>query len=187
MASTVQRSMLTLPVALQLSNQNRRARARRRAARPVKKISPTGSTRMRSNQRQRRLPGSRRPWALRLAHDAFSSLILLCRTHRPRSIRCRCSRFSCGTVRSHVKISLRRKFDCGTTSAGKVHLPTQRDFMRHLYRTHRGDEDAVISAYAEAEQRGAVKRASNEYDISAEEYASRLLEDARKKGWINGI
>jgi len=30
-------------------------------------------------------------------------------------------------------------------------------------------------------------RGSNEYDVSAEEYASRLLSDARKKGWITGF
>lgn len=59
--------------------------------------------------------------------------------------------------------------------------------MRELYRQLRGDESAVTAAYADAERRGEVGRGSNTYDISPEEYARRLLEDARKKGWIPGF
>lgn len=66
-------------------------------------------------------------------------------------------------------------------------MTTQRDLMRELFRKHRGDEVAMIKAYAEAEERGEVARASNEYGLSASEYAWRLLEDARKKGWIPGF
>lgn len=66
-------------------------------------------------------------------------------------------------------------------------MPSQRDMMRELYRRHRGDEEAMIQEYAAAEMRGEVVRASNDYALSPEEYARRLLEDARKKGWIRGF
>jgi hypothetical protein len=59
--------------------------------------------------------------------------------------------------------------------------------MRELFRRHRGDEEAMIRAYADAESRGEVERASNARDLLPEEYARRLLEDARKKGWIRGF
>jgi hypothetical protein len=68
-----------------------------------------------------------------------------------------------------------------------AHMPTQRDLMRDLFRHHRGNEDAIVAAYAAAEARGEVARASNAYDLSPEECARRLLEDARKKGWISGF
>ena len=66
-------------------------------------------------------------------------------------------------------------------------MPSQRDLMRDLYRKHRGNEDAIIAAYAAAERRGEVQRASNSYDLDAEEYAYRLLADGKKKGWIGGL
>jgi len=66
-------------------------------------------------------------------------------------------------------------------------VPSQRDMMREIYRRFRGDEAAIIREYAAAEVRGDVSRGSNEYDVSPEEYASRLLADARKKGWIAGF
>jgi hypothetical protein len=66
-------------------------------------------------------------------------------------------------------------------------MPTQRDMMRELVRRFRGNEDAIIAAYADAERRGEVSRGSNAYDLNPEEYAYRLLEDARKKGWISGF
>ena len=66
-------------------------------------------------------------------------------------------------------------------------MPSQRDVMRDLFRRHRGDEGAIIREYAAAERRGEVSRDSNEYELSAEDYARRLLEDARKKGWIRGF
>jgi hypothetical protein len=59
--------------------------------------------------------------------------------------------------------------------------------MRELYRKHRGNEEAIVDAYAEAEMRGEVERASNAYALSPYDYAWRLLEDARKKGWIAGF
>jgi hypothetical protein len=66
-------------------------------------------------------------------------------------------------------------------------MASQRDVMRAIYRRCRPDEDAIIREYAAAERRGEVSRGSNEYDMSPEVYASRLLEDARKKGWISGF
>ena len=66
-------------------------------------------------------------------------------------------------------------------------MASQRDVMRELFRKHHGDEEAVIEAYADAEMQGKVMRASNDSGTSPEEYARRLLEDARKKGWIRGF
>lgn len=36
--------------------------------------------------------------------------------------------------------------------------------MRELYRKHHGNEEAIVEAYAEAEMRGEVARASNAYE-----------------------
>lgn len=66
-------------------------------------------------------------------------------------------------------------------------MPSQRDVMREIFRRCRGDEELAIREYAAAERREEVSRSSNNYDMSAEEYARRLLEDARKKGWIRGF
>lgn len=57
--------------------------------------------------------------------------------------------------------------------------------MRELVRRHKGDEQRIISAYAEAEERGEVVRESNRHNIPAREYAIRLFSDGRRKGWIS--
>jgi hypothetical protein len=46
----------------------------------------------------------------------------------------------------------------------------------------RGDQDKVVAAYAAAERRGDVQRASNVRDIDPEEYARRLYADGVAKG-----
>lgn len=61
-------------------------------------------------------------------------------------------------------------------------MPTQRDVLCELFRQYRGDESAIVREYAAAERRGDVARQSNDYGLTAEDYARRLLEDARKKG-----
>jgi hypothetical protein len=61
---------------------------------------------------------------------------------------------------------------------------TQRDVMRDLDRRFEGDQDKVVAAYAAAERRGDVKRASNVHAITPEEYARRLYADGVKKGWM---
>lgn len=66
-------------------------------------------------------------------------------------------------------------------------MSSQRDVMRELFRRHRGDEWAMIREYAAAERRGEVARERNDNGLEPEEYAWRLLEDARKKGWIKGF
>ena len=63
---------------------------------------------------------------------------------------------------------------------------SQRDMMRELLRRHGRDEARLVREYAAAESRGEVQRSSNEYGLSPEQYAERLLADARKKGWIRG-
>jgi hypothetical protein len=60
----------------------------------------------------------------------------------------------------------------------------QRDKMRELFRLHGGNEDRVVRAYAEAEQRGEVRRNSDTRGLTAHDYAARLFADGIKKGWI---
>lgn len=66
-------------------------------------------------------------------------------------------------------------------------MPSQRNVMRALFSRHCGDEAAIVREYAAAERRGDVIRKSNDHGLTAEDYARRLLEDARKKGWIPGF
>jgi len=61
---------------------------------------------------------------------------------------------------------------------------TQRDVMRELHRRFDGDHDKVVAAYAAAERRGEVTRASNVRGMEPEEYAERLYQDGVAKGWI---
>lgn len=61
---------------------------------------------------------------------------------------------------------------------------SHRDFMRRLYREHRGDKDAVCRAYARGEDNGVVVRKSNAHDLSAEQYALALYNDGERKGWL---
>ena len=61
---------------------------------------------------------------------------------------------------------------------------TQRDVMRELDRRFGGDHDKVVAAYAAAERRGDVMRASNVHDMTPEEYAQALYRDGVKKGWL---
>jgi hypothetical protein len=60
----------------------------------------------------------------------------------------------------------------------------QRDIMRDLNRRFGGDDDKVVAAYAAAERRGEVRRASNVHGMTPEEYARRLYADGVAKGWI---
>ena len=62
---------------------------------------------------------------------------------------------------------------------------TQRDKMRELFRLHGGNRTRVVQAYAAAEQRGEVQRASDVHNLTADDYAARLFEDGIKKGWIH--
>lgn len=63
---------------------------------------------------------------------------------------------------------------------------TQRDVMRDLDRRFEGDQDKVVAAYAAAERRGDLRRASNVHGITPEEYARRLYADGVAKGWLGG-
>jgi len=60
----------------------------------------------------------------------------------------------------------------------------QRTMMQDLWRQNRPDEVRTIHAYAAAERRGEVFRERNVHGVDAEEYARRLLEDGRRKGWL---
>ena len=60
----------------------------------------------------------------------------------------------------------------------------QRELMRKLVAKIGRDEDAVCSAYADAEADGQVLRKSNANGRSPEEYARALWRDAQKKDWI---
>ena len=61
---------------------------------------------------------------------------------------------------------------------------TQRDVMRNLHRRFGDDHDMIVAAYAAAERRGEVTRASNLRHMEPEEYAERLYRDGVKKGWL---
>jgi hypothetical protein len=63
-------------------------------------------------------------------------------------------------------------------------VTSQRNKMRELLAALGDNEPALIAAYADAERRGEVQRRSNDYGLSPEEYARRLLADGRKKGWL---
>jgi len=60
----------------------------------------------------------------------------------------------------------------------------QVDVMRELCTQLGGDQEAVIAAYAAAEQRGEVPRRSNIHGFTAEKYALRLWQDGVSKGWL---
>lgn len=60
----------------------------------------------------------------------------------------------------------------------------QRTMMQDLWRRHRPDQLRTITEYAAAERRGEVFRERNVHGVDAEEYARRLLEDGRRKGWL---
>jgi hypothetical protein len=56
--------------------------------------------------------------------------------------------------------------------------------MRKLYQVHGGREAAVVTAYAEAEEAGAVARVRNENSVESETYAKALWRDGINKGWL---
>jgi hypothetical protein len=60
----------------------------------------------------------------------------------------------------------------------------QRTMMQELWRRNRPDLLRTIHEYAAAERRGEVFRERNVHGVDAEEYARRLLEDGRRKGWL---
>jgi DNA-binding transcriptional MocR family regulator len=60
----------------------------------------------------------------------------------------------------------------------------QRALMRSLAKLHQGNHGAVVRAYARAESKGLVRRKSNAHGLSALQYASALLRDGLRKGWL---
>jgi hypothetical protein len=63
-------------------------------------------------------------------------------------------------------------------------MPNQREVMRRLYREHRGNEEQVVRAYAEAERHGDAPRVSNKHGSDALTYAGALFADGGRKGWL---
>ncbi|MDB4909148.1 MAG: ATPase superfamily-like protein [Gemmatimonadetes bacterium] len=66
----------------------------------------------------------------------------------------------------------------------RAKVTSQRDKMRELYRTHGGNESRILDAYVRAENAGEVIRRGNRSNLSSEEYATALLRDGLRKGWI---
>lgn len=60
----------------------------------------------------------------------------------------------------------------------------QRELMQKLVRELGPNQEAVCTAYAEAEQRGEVNRSHNAKQKSAGRYATALWHDGKKKGWL---
>jgi hypothetical protein len=59
--------------------------------------------------------------------------------------------------------------------------------MRELVRKFGMDEEGVIREYAEAEKRGEITRKKNSHNVTAEQYARALWNDAVQKGWLSGL
>lgn len=58
----------------------------------------------------------------------------------------------------------------------------QRDTLRNLVDRFGDDVERLVAEYAAAERRGEISRGRNRSRLTPEEYAVRLLADARKKG-----
>jgi hypothetical protein len=61
---------------------------------------------------------------------------------------------------------------------------TQREMMRRLVRRFGHDRERVITAYAQAERKGEVRRKRNKHGLSPEGYAAALWADGVTKGWF---
>jgi hypothetical protein len=62
---------------------------------------------------------------------------------------------------------------------------SQRDFIRKaIWRLVEQNKAALAEEYALAEEQGVVPRQSNEYGMDARKYGERLIDDARRKGWL---
>ncbi|HZP81518.1 MAG TPA: DUF6508 domain-containing protein [Chthonomonadaceae bacterium] len=84
-----------------------------------------------------------------------------------------------------VQALLYRLQQMKTTWRDNKVMPSQRDLMRALVQKYGLDEERVIREYANAEQRGKVKRKSNKHGITSETYARALFKDAIQKRWLN--
>ena len=60
----------------------------------------------------------------------------------------------------------------------------QVELMRELVAKHGRRPHVVCPLYAQAERTGLVRRKSNKYGISADDYAQRLYRDGDRKGWF---
>jgi hypothetical protein len=63
--------------------------------------------------------------------------------------------------------------------------PSQREVMRELHHRFNGHGERAIAAYAAAERRGDVRRASNKKGMTSESYARSLYGDGMRKGWLS--
>ena len=61
---------------------------------------------------------------------------------------------------------------------------SQRAVMIRIFAACGRDPERAVREYAAAERRGEVRRKSNKYGTSAEDYARALLADGAKKGWL---
>jgi hypothetical protein len=61
----------------------------------------------------------------------------------------------------------------------------QRAFIREvIWEIIEENKARIGSAYAKAEAEGRVPRKSNEHEMDAQHYGERLVDDARRKGWL---
>jgi hypothetical protein len=61
---------------------------------------------------------------------------------------------------------------------------SQRDYMRRLIEKLGRNKRVVCRAYAAGERNGEVNRSSNDYSLTAEQYAEALWADGEHKGWL---
>ena|SRR5687768_8331605 len=100
-----------------------------------------------------------------------------------------CALFNCraGRVNEPGAVEPRKHGQRRSLKGRGAEIMKQRDLLRALFVRHGDKEETLVREYAAAERRGEVRRASNQYDRSPEEYARALLADARKKGWVTGL
>ncbi len=65
---------------------------------------------------------------------------------------------------------------------GKV--PTQRDFIKDVFKKHNGNKEETIKDYARLEEEGTVQRKNNSHKLSSMDYAKALYNDGINKGWL---
>jgi hypothetical protein len=63
---------------------------------------------------------------------------------------------------------------------------TQRELMQRLYQSLGPEKEKVCAAFAAAEKNGEIARRRNAGSNSAEQYASDLWSDGKRKGWLAG-
>ncbi|WP_025411321.1 hypothetical protein [Gemmatirosa kalamazoonensis] len=93
----------------------------------------------------------------------------------------RCAGMTADTTEER-KSEFRRRF--GHLFRAPARGESQRAVMRHIWERCCPDDERAIREYADAEQRGEVRRTNNASGLLPEGYARALLADGLRKGWL---